>query len=277
MIGLSFDLEDLNLLFEGLVWERGEMVSADYTRQCEALLDWLAARDAKATFFVLGSVSEQTPQLIRRIASEGHEIGVHGFSHEYLSQMSPQRFAGELRRTREVLEDVMSGPILGYRAPNLSLGRGDRIRLMTDVLVAQGFRYDSSVNRGQLRRIGCSPRDNVPRLPNGLYVVPVTVVGRGFPVGHPVGGGYFRMGSRVLMREAVRRSISRHGYAVTYHHNYDFDPPAARPSGRTEHSRLHLLRLELLRRSCGPAVRVKLDAVTTGLAVCPLRELLPAL
>src|SRR4051812_45934388 len=48
------------------------------------VLEILAARDAKATFFVIGAKAEKHPDVIRAIVAAGHEVGVHGFVHDRL-------------------------------------------------------------------------------------------------------------------------------------------------------------------------------------------------
>lgn len=74
--------------------------SGRFTR---ALLDGLEARDARATFFLCGYRLEQYPELVSRILQGGHEIGLHGYSHDIMSTMSRRQIARELNRTRVLL------------------------------------------------------------------------------------------------------------------------------------------------------------------------------
>src|SRR5436305_10351705 len=53
------------------------------------ILDALKDRGVKATFFILGRHAEQWPELVRRIADEGHAIGNHGYFHRKLHFRSP--------------------------------------------------------------------------------------------------------------------------------------------------------------------------------------------
>lgn len=53
------------------------------------ILDTLAEKGVRATFFVLGSHAERWPELVRRISSEGHQIGNHGYFHRKLQFKSP--------------------------------------------------------------------------------------------------------------------------------------------------------------------------------------------
>ncbi|RME80668.1 MAG: polysaccharide deacetylase, partial [Caldilineae bacterium] len=67
------------------------------------LLDLLAEREIRATFFIVGEIIEQYPALIRRIAREGHEIACHTYTHRPLWELSERDFGIELERFREAL------------------------------------------------------------------------------------------------------------------------------------------------------------------------------
>ena len=64
-------------------------------RSCHHLLDIMAEYDVRGTFFILGPVAQHYPDLIRRIADEGHELGCHGWSHDLVYEMTPRRFREE--------------------------------------------------------------------------------------------------------------------------------------------------------------------------------------
>ena len=74
--------------------------SGQYTRR---LLEGLAERGAKATFFLCGYRVEQYPDLAERIWKEGHEIGIHGYSHRDMRPMSRRDIAAEIQKTRALL------------------------------------------------------------------------------------------------------------------------------------------------------------------------------
>ena len=73
-----------------------------YTR---ALLAGLAVRQAKATFFLCGYRAEQHPELTEKIWQEGHEIGIHGYSHKNMAPMSRRDIAAEIADTKALLPD----------------------------------------------------------------------------------------------------------------------------------------------------------------------------
>lgn len=73
------------------------------------LLDVLAKHGVKATFFMIGSYVEKRPDIARRVAEAGHEIGNHTWSHPNLIWCSSAQVRGELERTAKILEDT-AGP-----------------------------------------------------------------------------------------------------------------------------------------------------------------------
>ena len=76
--------------------------SGRFTR---ALLDGLAERNVKATFFLCGFRIRQYPELAQRIAEEGHEIGCHGFSHDSMAAMSRRDIYEEIQSTLALLPE----------------------------------------------------------------------------------------------------------------------------------------------------------------------------
>lgn len=73
-------------------------------RFTERLLDGLAERGVKATFFLCGYRIEQYPALAARIASEGHEVGSHGDKHRYFTDMSAREVCADLAAAAEKLQ-----------------------------------------------------------------------------------------------------------------------------------------------------------------------------
>lgn len=70
------------------------------------LLDGLAERGVRATFFICGYRVDQFPSLTARIAAEGHEIGVHGDTHTMFSQMSPTQVCADLSEAMRKIEEA---------------------------------------------------------------------------------------------------------------------------------------------------------------------------
>jgi peptidoglycan/xylan/chitin deacetylase (PgdA/CDA1 family) len=108
------------------------------------LLGILAEARCSATFFVLGEVAERLPKRIREIVAAGHEVGSHGHIHLRACERSLKAFRADVERSKEVLEDVIGAPVLGFRAPEWSLRSLASARL--PIVAEVGFLYDSSLN-----------------------------------------------------------------------------------------------------------------------------------
>ena len=121
-------------------WDRRE---CRVERNVERLLGLFAEHDARATFFTLGWIGERYPQLVRRVLSAGHELASHGYAHLRCTEQSRTELLADVRRAKEVLEDVGGEPVLGYRAPSFSIGVNNGWAF--DVLLEAGYRYTSSV------------------------------------------------------------------------------------------------------------------------------------
>ena len=81
------------------------------------VLDILAAKDAKATFFLTGHEALQNPDLTRQIVAAGHGIGNHSFSHDRLILKSPARIRTELADTDKAIRDAGYADAIPFRPP----------------------------------------------------------------------------------------------------------------------------------------------------------------
>ncbi len=177
---LSIDVEDYFMVsaFEGVVgresWDRYESrVERNTYRVLDTLEDAAnggdrtgAGRTApiRGTFFCLGWVAERFPGLIREIGARGHEVASHGYEHRTITSMTPGQFREDLRRAKGILEGLTGGPVLGYRAPSYTIT--DSTLWALDILVEEGFRYDSSIFPIHHDRYGIP---DAPRFPFFVY------------------------------------------------------------------------------------------------------------
>ena len=82
------------------------------------ILDALRARGVKATFFILGRHAEQWPDLVKRVADEGHEIGNHGYFHRKLHLKSPSYVRRDLELGTEMIRRASGVRPRLFRAPH---------------------------------------------------------------------------------------------------------------------------------------------------------------
>jgi polysaccharide deacetylase family protein (PEP-CTERM system associated) len=204
---------------------------ADRESRVEANTDRLLAMfdraGVPATFFVLAWVAERVPGLVRRIAAAGHEVASHGFAHRLIYDQTPDAFRDDVRRAKQLLEDVSGQRVDGYRAPSFSVTT--RSLWALDVLIEEGYTYDSSIFPVHHDRYGIPDAERhagvVTRPAGSIVEVPASTVrmaGMNWPIG---GGGYFRLLPYGWTRWGVRRvNQVEKAPAVFYLHPWEIDP-----------------------------------------------------
>lgn len=194
--------------------------------QVDRLLDLLARRGVRGTFFTLGWVAERHPALVARIAAGGHEVASHGYAHDMLTRLDPAAFREDLRRAKAALEDAAQQPVLGYRAPTWTIMRATAWAL--DVLADEGYAYDSSIFPVRHDRYGDPAAPIVPyrihRAGGSLWEIPPLVLralGQNLPA---AGGGYLRLLPYMYVSSAVRQAVHARRPVVLYIHPWEIDP-----------------------------------------------------
>lgn len=204
-------------------WNRFERRAARSVRE---LLDRLDEHQAKGTFFVLGWLAEREPALVREIAERGHEIASHGWDHRRVTEQSPAQFRDSVRASRILLEQLTGRRVFGFRAPSFSIVRG--LEWALDILIEEGYAYDSSLFPVQRRGYGYVGGETVPHWiarPAGRLAEypPATVrwLGRELPAG---GGAYFRILPYRFVAGALKRAQAANAPATFYIHPWEIDP-----------------------------------------------------
>ena len=83
-----------------------------------AILDVLKAHGAPAAFFVVGNFLRDEPELVRRMAAEGHTVGNHTWSHPDMSGVdSPEKFRQELTKVRDLYRETVGEEMAPYYRP----------------------------------------------------------------------------------------------------------------------------------------------------------------
>ena len=213
-------------------------------RNVERILEMLAARDIKATFFTLGWIAERYPALVRTIVAQGHELASHGYGHQRVSDLSRAEFCADIERAKAILEDLSSSAVQGYRAPSFSIGATNLWAL--DCLAQAGYRYSSSIYPIRHDHYGMpdAPRF-AHRVDCGLLEIPVTtlrVLDRNLPSS---GGGYFRLLPYAVSRWMLRQVNATDGEAaIFYFHPWEIDVDQPRIEGISAKTRFrHYLNL----------------------------------
>ena len=231
---LSVDLEEYFQVsnFERVIdreqWDALPSRLADATGR---LLDAFDATGSRATFFVLGWIAERHAGLVREIAARGHEIACHGYGHELVYDLGPDRFRADLQRARKAIEDAHGAPVRGYRAPSFSITR--RSLWALPILAEEGFSFDSSIFPIRHHRYGIPEFSREPvRLDLGggasIHEFPMTTLRAG-PLRLPLAGGaYLRFLPGTLFRWGFERLVRAGRPTVVYVHPWEIDPDQPR-------------------------------------------------
>jgi polysaccharide deacetylase family protein (PEP-CTERM system associated) len=195
--------------------------------QVEEVLDLLRENGAQATFFVVGWVAHRNPQVVRRIAAEGHEIGCHSYAHQLVYGMTPAEFRKDTRLAVEVIRDACGITPQAYRAPSYSINRDCFWAL--DILAEMGFTHDSSIFPIHHDRYGIPDFERfatiVETQSGPILELPIATVklpgGRISPVG---GGGYMRLLPYAYTAAGIRRiQEEEQAPACIYFHPWELD------------------------------------------------------
>jgi peptidoglycan/xylan/chitin deacetylase (PgdA/CDA1 family) len=81
------------------------------------LLDGLAQRGVKATFFLIGEQIPGSEDLVERMEEEGHQVGIHTYDHVRLTALNDADFAAQVDRTRALLKDLVGREDFPLRPP----------------------------------------------------------------------------------------------------------------------------------------------------------------
>lgn len=191
------------------------------------LLDLLGEFKTKATFFILGEVARSHPELVKKIADHGHELGIHGFSHTRYDLLSRDQVREEIVSAKKLVEDISGSEVLGHRAPEFSIDRDNRWVL--EILLESGISYDSSIFPAKMKRYGWRGFNKDIGwfdLENGSRIIeaPLSTVNYFGKEVAVCGGGYLRAFPFIFTDSAFRTVQNKRPVNV-YLHPYEIDRP----------------------------------------------------
>jgi len=218
---VTVDVED----WPQSTWNRDLPITERSVANTHRMLEVLDRVGVRATMFVLGKLAEKFPAVVREIQAAGHEVASHGYGHLEIFSQTREEFRADVRRGKDLLEQITCQPVRGYRAPDFSIVRRS-IWALGD-LAELGFAYDSSIFPVQRPRYGIPdwPSEPVQVLTsNGGRILEFPLaayraLGRNWPVG---GGGYNRLLPGMASRWFARHIMQSCPY-VFYCHPYELD------------------------------------------------------
>lgn len=199
-------------------------VISEYTckEQVGEFLKILDERGIKGTFFAVGEFFGDCKEYLLSAVKNGHEIGVHAYSHLSPAKRTEEDFAKDLIKAKTLLEDELRVKIYGYRAP--CFGISEKV---AETVKKAGFLYDSSaLNTAMGKRY---PLKNYEKISDAVYrekdgdfweFKPVTAkfLGYDFPV---CGGGYLRIAPWGLYKKLFDKKIKSGGDFLLYLHPFE--------------------------------------------------------
>ncbi|MCP3972692.1 MAG: DUF3473 domain-containing protein [Rhodobacteraceae bacterium] len=224
---LSVDLEDWFHILdnpETMTEENWRQFPSRVVMVTEKLLELLDAQSQKATFFILGYIARNHPELVQEVARRGHEIATHSDMHQLVYAQTPNAFEADLVASLEAITQACGTTPRAYRAPGFSITQ--EATWAFDIMARNGIEVDASLFPARRAHGG------LPGFPEAGPCQIQTQSGqilRAFPMSvgklGPAnivfsGGGYFRLTPRPLLN----RLFQAQDYVMTYFHPRDFDP-----------------------------------------------------
>lgn len=140
---LTIDTEEYFQFFEdSYSCERWKSFEVRIYENIERIFRLLEEGNTKATFFVIGWIAKEYPDLVRRI-SEKYELGSHSFSHQLVFKQGRDEFCEEVSSSIKLLEDISGKRVRYFRAPGFSITENEKWAF--EVLVENGIEIDCSV------------------------------------------------------------------------------------------------------------------------------------
>lgn len=216
-------------------------------RNVDRILQLFSDSGIKGTFFTLGWIARRYPQVVKRIVDGDHELASHGMDHARADHQSRPIFLDDVRRSKELLENLGGVAVRGYRATSFSITRKNLWAL--NALEEAGYQYSSSTFpiHHDLYGIPEQPRFAFYPFEDSNFIeIPVTTMRRwgiNWPSG---GGGYFRLLPYALSKRNLRSVVEKERQPCTfYFHPWEIDPEQPRIKGTSLKTQFrHYLNLE---------------------------------
>ncbi len=215
---LTIDVEKIEDANFGITPKKS--LDIDYDAIIQRWIALCAKYHIKSTAFVLGSFAQEFPHTIRKLHEAGHEIACHGLRHELVYKIDFPTWKEETKRAKEILENIIQAPVVGYRSPSWTLPFEKRYY---EALVKIGFRYSSSYFPFKTYMYGNSidkkhpfvittPTGEITEIPIPKYIIPFS------------GGFYMRVLPFFVIRMLFERLTNQGVKPIIYTHPYELLP-----------------------------------------------------
>ena len=228
---LTFDIEEWFL--EKAYFGNHAEKYKEYDSHLDQILNALDERGFKGTFFCVGGMAMDFPDVVKKIEARGHEIGCHSFKHVWLNKMTEEEVMEDTRTSVDAIEQCIGKKVNSYRAPAFSIGNSNKWAF--EILTKNGITRDASVYPAERDFGGFSQFGE--KKPTLVYSERSII--KEFPIcttvilGHELaysGGGYFRF----FPLSFIRKEMAKHDYSMSYFHIGDLVPVFSGVMNKTE-------------------------------------------
>ncbi len=185
----------------------------------QSLFDLLNQFGIRPTVFILGTVAEKYPQLVREL-SKWCDIGTHGYDHQPVWNMSVNEFERELKVSINTIEKVIERKVVKYRAPDFSLFQKDYFKVLANTPIEVDCSLSPIKHLYGKARTGISEPYLIKcngRMIKEFPPMPIRICKAGLGL---FGGGYFRLYPYCLLSKWLKKQSD---YSMLYLHPSDFD------------------------------------------------------
>lgn len=223
---LTFDVEEWFHLLDNDTTRSEEQWKSFEVRihnNMERIFSILEDTNTKATFFIIGWIAKNYPEVVKEIASK-FEIGSHTMNHQLVWQQTPDVFRQDVDFSIKLLEDISGHPVKYFRAPGFSIRSSESwaFEILTDL----GIEIDCSIfpshhAHGGLPQYGEGTPKIIKVGDKSIKELPISTR---MILGRPIiyqGGGYFRLFPYSFIKKWAKESPD---YLLSYIHPRDLDP-----------------------------------------------------
>ena len=196
----------------------------------DTIIELLRKTETQATFFVVGKLLENNPEIFDTIIENDHEIAFHTMNHDRIdTEEFKPKFTDELKKFSKLTNKKSKG----FRAPTFSLNK--KSSWIIDTLAENNYQYDSSIVPAKTNLYGFSNAETYPyRIssrclekddPAGIImefpILTTKLFGKKIPAG---GGFYLRFLPTKIIKNAIRNSQKQDRPATFYIHSWELTP-----------------------------------------------------
>lgn len=231
----TIDTEDwFHANYEDNLFQNDKDVISTVEKNVDTYLEIFDRYNVKVTFFVLGFIAENHSKLVKKIYENGHEIASHGYAHQLVYKQTEKEFYSDVKKSKELLEDIIGDKVIGYRAPSWSII--DKSLWALDILEDVGFRYNSSIfpTKNFLYGIPYAPRFmhdcKIYNRPNNTIInIPPSTISIMKKLNVPFSGGFYFRALPYWFIKRCTDSVNKQSQpTIFYLHPREIDPKQPR-------------------------------------------------